>query len=464
MGFADLLLFVVLTTFGLPWLAKAGEVGPAGVTFWGIGGLVFYLPLALSVIVLTSRYPGEGGLYRWSQQSFGDFAGFLTGWSYWTCNLPFLASVLYFIAGSALFVGGERWQHLATDPAYFIAISLLCLAVATAVNIVGLGVGKWLHNLGAVGCWLPALGLIVLGFIAWGEHGPATSLTAARFIPEFSLKEAVVWPVLVMSLTGLEAASILGDEIQETRRRLPPALIFGAALALVTKVIATLAILAVLLSDELTGSLGFMQAFERASTRAGVGGLLPIVAIVVVVGHLGKVGAWSATNARLPFVVGVDRHLPATFARVHPRWGTPHVSLLFQAAIVAALVVVGQAGTSTKGAYEVLLSMTLIPTFIPFLFLFAAAIKLQRAEPGPGRMQSRGGRWATVPLAALGLLTTAGSMVLAVIPPSDEPDRVLYVAKVVGLAALLIGAGVVTYLAGKRRLNHAGTAADLPRV
>jgi hypothetical protein len=63
MGFVDLLLFVVITSFGIMWLAKAGEAGLAGITLWVIGAFVFYLPLALCVIVLSSRYPGEGGLY-----------------------------------------------------------------------------------------------------------------------------------------------------------------------------------------------------------------------------------------------------------------------------------------------------------------------------------------------------------------------------------------------------------------
>jgi amino acid transporter len=458
MGFVDLLLFVVITSFGIMWVAKAGEAGPAGITLWVVGAFVFYLPLALCVIVLSSRYPGEGGLYLWSQRSFGDFAGFMTGWAYWVCILPFLPSVLYFIAGSALYLGGNRWQHLANDPTYFIVASLLCLALATFLNVVGLRVGKWLHNAGAVGTWVPALVLIVLAFLAWAEHGPATSLTSEQFVPRVGLKEAVLWSVMVMSLTGLEAAAVLGGEIQNPRR-LPLALMFAAVLVIVTKILGTLAVLAAIPADELGGSGSFMQAVDRASARAGVGGLLPAVALLVVVGHVGKVGAWSATGARLPMVAGLDRSLPGAFARVHPRWGSPHVALLFQAGIVAVLVVVGQAGTSTKGAYDVFLSMTLIPTFIPFLYMFAAAIKVQRGEPAPGRMRTPAGRWAAISLCSLGLLTTAVSMGLAVLPPDDEPDKRLYVAKVVGLAVLLLGAGVLIFLVGRRR-GRCGAAPD----
>jgi amino acid transporter len=450
MGFVDLLLFVVITSFGIMWLAKAGEAGPAGITLWALGAFVFYLPLALCVIVLSSRYPGEGGLYLWSRNAFGEFAGFITGWAYWVCILPFLPSVLYFIAGSALFLGGSRWQHLANHPTYFILASLACLALATALNVLGLRVGKWLHNAGAVGTWAPALVLIALAFLAWAEHGPATPLSAGQFVPTVGLKEGVLWSVMVMSLTGLEAAAVLGGEIKSPRR-LPLALSCAAVLGIATKVLGTLAVLAAIPAEELSGSGSFMQALDRSSARAGARGLLPAVALLVVIGHVGKVGAWSATGARLPMVAGLDRSLPAAFARIHPRWGSPYVALLFQALVVAVLVVIGQAGTSTRGAYDVFLSMTLIPTFIPFLYLFAAAIKVQRGEPRPGRMRTPLGRWAAMSFCSLGLLTTAVSLGLAVLPPSDEPDKGLYVVKVVGLAVLLLGAGVLVYVPGRRR-------------
>lgn len=447
MGFLDLLLFAIVTSFGLGMEAKAGQAGPAGITLWVLGGLVFLLPLALGVIVLAKEHPGkEGGLYLWSKEAFGPFAGFVTGWSYWVCIVPFLPSVLYLIAGSALSVGGDRWEYLGDEPVYFVLASLLCLAVATWLNLVGLEVGKWLHNLGPVGTWIPALLLIVLGLVALAVHGPVTPLTAANFIPEFGLHHASMWPILLFSLTGLEAASVLANEIKPDvlQRRLPLALGIAGTLGLLTKILATLAVLAVLLPPQLAGSTGFMEAFASAAKSVGASWLLPLVAALVVVGHVGNVGAWSATGARLPMMGGTDSLLPAAFGRVHRRWGTPYVALLFQSAVVAVLVVIGQLGTSTRGAYDVFLGIALFPTFVPFLFVFAAAIKVVWRDRGRGR------RRATIALLILGLGTTAGSMTLAVIPPATEQNPGLYVAKIVGVAILLLGPGPLLYLGGKR--------------
>jgi amino acid transporter len=107
MGFADLLLFFITCGFSIRWIAIAAAGGPSSVIIWVIGCFAFYIPLPFSLLELWSRYPQEGGLYQWSRRAFGDFAGFMTGWFYWACLLPFFPAVLYYIAANALFIGGQ---------------------------------------------------------------------------------------------------------------------------------------------------------------------------------------------------------------------------------------------------------------------------------------------------------------------------------------------------------------------
>ena len=104
MGFRDLVLFYVVTGVSLRWIATAAAAGPSSIVIWFSAFLVFYTPLALSVIELSSRYPEEGGIYVWSKIAFGDFAGFITAWTYWACNLPYFPAVLYFAASNALYI------------------------------------------------------------------------------------------------------------------------------------------------------------------------------------------------------------------------------------------------------------------------------------------------------------------------------------------------------------------------
>src|SRR6266480_4949792 len=149
LGFRDLVLFYLVTTFSLRWIATAAVAGPSAIVLWIIGGACLFVPLVFAVLELSSRYPDEGGLYVWSKRAFGPFAGFITGWTYWTTNLPYLPGLLYFIAANALFIGGPAWQAWSSNSTYFIVVAMTGLAVTVAMNVVGLDVGKWLTNAGA---------------------------------------------------------------------------------------------------------------------------------------------------------------------------------------------------------------------------------------------------------------------------------------------------------------------------
>jgi amino acid transporter len=163
------------------------------------------------------------------------------------------------------------------------------------------------------------------------------------------------------------------------------------------------------------------------------------------------VAGWFAATARLPFVAGIDRFLPRAFGELHPRWRTPYVALLVQAVIAALFVFLGQAGTSVRGAYEVLVSMSIIAAFIPFLFMFAAMIKLQQEPAGPEVIRVPGGPAVAKVLASLGFLVSAIAIVLACVPADDEPYKMFAVVKIVGSSVALVAIGAMIYFVGKRR-------------
>jgi amino acid transporter len=102
MGLADVTLFMVTAGCSLQWTATAAATGPSSLIVWLFGVVGMFLPISVSVVFLSAAYPEEGGLCSWTQRAFGPFAGFMTGWTYWSGTLAFLPSVLYFSAGSAL--------------------------------------------------------------------------------------------------------------------------------------------------------------------------------------------------------------------------------------------------------------------------------------------------------------------------------------------------------------------------
>src|SRR5215470_50686 len=151
--FRDLFLFYLVTGFSLRWIATAAAAGPSALVIWLVAALGFFVPLVFTVLELSSRYPEEGGIYVWSKRAFGPFAAFMTGWTYWGSNLPYFPGLLYFAAANALFIGGPSWQRLSSSSMYFVVVSLAGLAIVVALNLVGLSVGKWLNNIGAIASW-----------------------------------------------------------------------------------------------------------------------------------------------------------------------------------------------------------------------------------------------------------------------------------------------------------------------
>lgn len=445
MGFRDLILFYVVTGISLRWIATAAAAGPSSVLIWIGAWLTFYAPLALSVLELSSRYPTEGGLYVWSKRAFGDFSGFMSAWTYWTSNLPYFPAVLYFAASNALFIHSRAWGSLSSNATFYIVFSLIALAAATLLNVVGLDVGKWLHNLGALAMWIPVLIVIGMGIIAWHRYGSATAFTPRMLVPKIRLDDIIFWSVLTFAFGGCETASFMGEEIKNARRTIPWALFIAGVTVTFCYIVGTISVLLALPSSEISALQGLMQAITKTADRIGWQGVIPFAAFLIALSNLGAAGAYLAAVARLPFVAGIDRFLPPAFGALHTRWRTPWVALVVQSGLGAVFVFLGQAGTSVKGAYDVLVSMGVITYFIPYLYLFAAMFKLQSEPAGPDVIRVPGGKPVAKLVAIVGFLTTSVTIAISLLPPPDEPNKPLAVLKVVGLCGLLVLIGVAIF-------------------
>ncbi|HET6276447.1 MAG TPA: APC family permease [Candidatus Cybelea sp.] len=456
LGLTDVVLFFVVASSNLQWVATAAAAGPSAIPFWIVGGLTMFAPLSIAVVFLASHHPDEGGLYVWSKRAFGPFAGFMTGWTYWASLLPYFPALLYFAAGNALFIGGSNGGALSASPAYYIGVALAVLAFATVVNVYGLQVGKWLNNAGALSRWIFTLLLVALGAVAWWKFGPATPIDAASMRPGFGLKDVIFWSVIAFAWTGPEAMPFMGGEIKNPRRTIPLGLALAAPAIAVIYVVGTVAVLSALTPHQVNPSSGVMQAVGSVADRMHWGVLTPIAALLVALSCVGSAGAWLGAGARLPFVAGIDRYLPASFGRLHPRFGSPVVALVSLAIVASVFIFLGQAGTSVRGAYNVLVSSTVVITLIPFLFLFASALKLRGERSSADRAPIPGGSWTVSIAAVIGLVTTLSAIVFAGFPSVDEPDKLFAIVKVVGFTAAVLLVGAVIYLVGRRKGRSAG--------
>jgi amino acid transporter len=451
MGLADLVMFYVVTGVSLRWIATAASAGPSSIVVWGGAWLCFYVPLALSVLELSARYPQEGGLYVWSKKAFGDFSGFMSGWTYWTSNLTYFPSVFYFAASNLLFVGGTRAAGLSNSKWYYITFAIATLVLITLMNVVGLDRGKWLHNVASFGMWMPVVILVVMGVYVWRHFGSATSFSAPNLMPSFGVKNMLVWAAMTFALCGCETGSMMGDEIKEPRKTLPRALLPAGVVVTFCYIGGTVAVLLALPSSEVNDLQGIMQAVTKTAVRLGWFALIPVSAALIAISNVGAASGFLAAVSRVPFVAGIERFLPGAFGRLHPKWGTPHVALLAQAVVAAGIIFLGQAGTSVQGAYDVLVSVSIIGAFLPYLYVFASMFKVQGEAGLDGGFRVPGGKWVARFVACVGFTTTLLTIGISVIPAPTETNKVLALGKILGLTGVLVGLGWVVFYLGKRR-------------
>jgi amino acid transporter len=483
MGFRDLFLFYVVTGISLRWIATAAGHGPSSLVIWLGAWLFLYIPLSISVITLSARFPAEGGFYVWTKKAFGEGAGFLSAWMYWTSNLPYFPAVLYFSASNVLFLHSSL-QHFSGKPLYFVGFSVFFLSGLTVVNLLGLNLAKWVHNLGAIAMWIPVLIIVVLGFATWAHFGSATSFTPRSFIPPAHIQDMIFWSIIIFSFIGCESASLMAGEIKDPRRNIPRALLFAGITVALCYMLGTFCVLLALPSSESSNLDGLAQAIAMSSSRFHLSGVTEFAALLIAFSNIGAAGAYLAAAARLPFVAGLDGYLPRAFGQLHPRWKTPWVSVLAQGLFGILFVFLAQPGTSVNGAYNVLVAISVVVTMIPFLFLFASSIRLENVPPSTidasldphstspsdkntsaasapwhnhsGQDSAKpfrvpGGRRVAIALASIGFLTATFSIALALIPDPAEPHKLLYLLKTLGCTAVLIGVGLALFLLARRK-------------
>jgi amino acid transporter len=453
LGLRDIVLLNISAIVGLRWLSTAAQIGPSSLALWLLGLLVFFIPLGMSVLELSSRLPGEGGLYLWAKAAFGDAHGFIAGWTYWVSNLVFFPSMLLFGAGVFCHIAGDRWLHLASDPGFNTAYSLTALWCATLLNIFGLGRAKWLQNLGGTATWVAAASVVLAGAFAWYRFGPATTITAAKVVPDFgAFATYTTLTTMALAYSGLELGPIMGGEIRDPRKVMPRAILISTTAIALIYMAGTAALLVALPEGQVDIIGGIPQALAAVGDRLGIPAFGPLTAVLMVVANVGGLSAFVSGTARLPLVVGVDRYLPAPLARLHPQYGTPWIALLVQGTITSVILLASISGSTIHDAYVVLLDMTVILSLLPLLYIFASLPVLRRRAAGrnDGITLVAGGGLGCWVWATVGFATTAFAIITSMIPPEGTRPA-LFIAKVIGGSALLVGAGLLFYFNGSRR-------------
>jgi glutamate:GABA antiporter len=453
LGLWDVVLFNIAAVLGPRWIARAAHAGESSLSLWLLAAFLFFIPTALVIVELATRYPHEGGLYIWTKEAFGDFHGFVAGWCYWVYTIIYFPGLLTASVAMSVYIGGPDYAYLADNKTYIIVASISLLLIAAGLNLVGLNIGKWLQNAGGVATYIPLLMLLAIGAIVWMNRGSATPFSLRGAAPTLDLDTLNFWSGIAFAFTGMELVCAMSEEVKNPRKTFPRAILISAIAIAAIYFLGTIATLAILPGEVVNTQNGVFQAISNGSVHLGFAWAGVIAALLVTVGNAGGVGATVAGASRVPFAVGIDKYLPEAFGKLHPRWRTPYVAILLQAALSAAVLILANTNETISGAYEVLINTTIIIYFVPFLYMYAAVIKLAyRAdrEAGQNKVLIPGGKAGVWLAGSLGFAVTALSIVLTLIPSKDVTDSVTYEIKIVGATVVAVLAGLALYWRGAR--------------
>ena len=449
----DLVLFNVAAIVGMRWVALAANMGPSSLLLWVLAAVVFFIPQGLAVTALSSSFPEEGGLYVWSTRAFGSRQGFLCGWLYWASNITYIPTLALSTVVFALYTFNKRFAYLEKSTAYGATAALVLLAIALFLNIVGLKTGKWVQNLGGLAQWLPSAALLFVGVVALVRDGSATAFSPRALLPSLSHFDTISFFALIcFGFAGLELAPTLAGEVVEPKKTFPRAIVISGLTIAACYMVGTVSLMWALPPSKISIIAGVNQAIADAGARHGMAFLGPPIAILMTLAGLGGMGAWLIGTARILFVGGLDRYLPPAFGRLHPKWKTPHVALLIQAGLSALFILASAAGSTVKEAYLILVEATLIAYFIPYLYMFASAIRLRREiAAAPGAVVIPGGAAGTWIVNGVGFLTTLLAIALALVPPSGTANKASFFTKVFVESFGFLAVGFVLYALAERR-------------
>jgi amino acid transporter len=349
--------------FVIPSLIAA-LIGPVSILIWLIGA-VMAIVIAMCFAYCATILPRVGGSYAYARKVAGPFPGFMVGWALLLAEWFTLA--VYPVAFTQYF---ETLVPNLT-PLQVLALKILFTATIILTNIIGVKIAGRFNDALTVAKLGPLLLLICLG-AAFIVLKPATAVS--HFQPFVTGPFSNVGQVLVLifwAYAGFELSSLPADEIENPRKTLPRALLFGMLIVAAFYIITNFVVIALVHETALGTStaplsLAAATALSFSPTLALIGGLIltfGALASILGVDESGTIG-----TSRLAFAMSIDGMLPRAFSKLHASSKTPYVSIIVLCA-TALIASITNSLSALINASVFLLSFVYLATSVSAYFL-----------------------------------------------------------------------------------------------
>ena len=453
LGLWDIVFFTVVAVTGLRWISRGARAGAPSVLLWVLAWLAFFVPLAVAVSVLARKYPEQGGIYAWVHRAFGPFGSALCGWCLWVNNLFYFPALLLFAAANAAAMFGGLFPGLADNRLFSLIFVLGFLWFSVGISIQGFEAGRWLQSVGVIGTWVPVAFLIVGAAVAFGSLGSATSFAPSAMVPRAEtgaelLGVVSLWSSFCFAFAGFEIGAFASQEIHNPERTLPRGIAISGLIVTLIYISGTVAVLIMVPADRLAERSGIADAVDAAATSIGLPAVGPFTAFLLAASAIAGCVSWMAGSARIAYAAAREGQWPAPLGALHRRYRTPHVALIAQGVIATLIflsslfLTIGGGTTTVQESYDILVNLTLVVYFLPYVYLFVGLMRLLK---GPElTLGLRLAAWA-------GLAATVISMILVFVPPSGTANVLNYEVNLIWQTAAVVAGGIGLYYFGRNR-------------
>ena len=453
LGLRDLVLTQILYIVGLSWVGAAAKLDTAHVVFWVLAIILFYLPSAVVVIYLNRMMPLEGGLYQWAKLGFNDFVGFMVAWNLWLFVIILNSEIGLQLATNLSYALGPNAAWLAGNKLFIAVSGCVIISMMTIVSMLGLGVGKWIHNAGGlvmlvVFALLLLLPLINLARGTINEYHPL-----AMTMPVLSLLNLnILGKMGFGALGGFEYVAILAGECRDPVRSINRSVLIAAPIIAVMFILGTSSVLAFVRPDDVDLLGPIPQVLSVGFGSFGfVARIISIVILALLGIRLAQASVQFTGNTRLPMVAGWDRLLPVWFTRLHPRYKTPVNSIVFVGVMTFLIGLMSIIGVGQQEAYQLLQNASGILYALTYVVMFAIPlIGLRGITPRPPV-------WVKI-VSASGLLMTLLYVALSVFPIINVESWLAFTLKIVAVIVIanVIGTAIFLFAKNKRERRDDG--------
>ena len=437
LGLRDLVLTQILCVVGSSWVGVAAGLGRAQTLTWIAAMLIFYLPMAASVIGLNRQMPLEGGLYVWAHKAFGDFGGFLTAWNIWVYGVAVTATILDAIPTELSYLIGPTAAWLPENHLVSLLIVTSMIAAITVAALRGLELGKWIHNIGGIAMLIVFLGLILLPIWALARHKPIHWTPFVLQLPPRNLRSFALFGQMIFgALCGLEYIAILAGESRQPARSIGQSVWISSPVICAMFILGTSSVVALVPPGHIDFIAPIPQTLRIALGQTGIGNVFAITAICLLQLRLLGASSFIFTGVtRLPMAAGWDNLVPSWFTRLHSKWRTPANSIVCTSVLVFLLVLLASVGVHAQEAFQLLSNASLTHYEIAYLAMFAIPLfgvaGLRKSLP-----------WWLKWISLIGFCSTLFSLMISAYPFVDVVNARVYAAKILGTTACsnLVGA------------------------